>query len=147
MPPRKTATKNSSNVKTSRKTASVNGPRTTRAYCCDGCTAEIPKAEVLNCKVSVVLLHRHCAWITSDFVTIAASFICAACSLTASKSVILELWGEIDALKAEVIELRAAMEDMKLKQQVLNPSAERQTPSNGLWARVVNPISNLSTSK
>ena len=56
MLPRKTATKNSSKVKTSRKTASrntanVNGPQTTRAYFCDGCTAEIPKAEVLNCKV------------------------------------------------------------------------------------------------
>ena len=118
MPPRKTVTKNSSKAKTSRKTASRNtasfgGPQTTRAHCCDGCAAEIPEAEALKCKVCGMWLHRYCAGIpTSYFTTIAASFVCAACSLTASNSVILELRGEINALKAEIIELRAAMEDV-----------------------------------
>lgn len=141
MPPRK-ATKNSSKVKASslRKTAaSVNSSQITSAHCCDGCAAEIPEPEALNCSACGVWLHRYCAGIpTSHFATIVSSFICAACSLTSSKSVILELRGEIDALKAEIIELRATMEDMKLKQQASNPSAEKQTSSgNGPWARVV----------
>lgn len=141
MPPRKTATSKAKSLRktASRNTASVNGPQTTRAHCCDGCAAEIPEAEALKCQVCGVWLHRYCAGIpTSHFATIAASFVCAACSLTASKSVILELRGEINALKAEIIELRAAMEDMKSKQQAPNPPAERQTSSNGpAWTRVV----------
>ena len=143
MPPRK-STKNSSKAKASslRKTAaSVNSSQTTRAHCCDGCAAEIPEPEALNCSACGVWLNRYCAGIpTSHFATISTSFICAACSLTASKSIILELRGEIDALKAEIIELRATMEDMKSKskQQASNPSAEKQTSSsNGSWARVV----------
>ena len=143
MPPRK-STKNSSKAKASslrKTTASVNSSQTTRAHCCDGCAAEIPEPEALNCTACGVWLHRYCAGIpTSHFATIASSFICTACSLTVSKSVILELRGEIDALKAEIIELRATVEDMKSKskQQASNPSAEKQTSSgNGSWARVV----------
>ena len=113
MPPRKTSTKNarSSLRKT---TTSRRATATQQPHSCDGCKADIPETEALNCSECGVWLHRYCAGIPNrHYATIATSFICVACSLTTSKSVILDLRGEIEALKAEVLELRTAMEEMK----------------------------------
>ena len=139
MPPRKTAGRNPKSS-SKKKTASSQAVQQ-QAHCCDGCAANIPEAEALNCCVCGVWLHRYCSGIpTSHYTSIAASFICAACrSLATDKSVILELRGEIEALKSEIVELRAAMEGMKpesnAKQQVANPTEEKQ--SGGQWTRVV----------
>ena len=138
MPPRKTAARNPKSS-SKKKTASSQAVQQ-QAHCCDGCAANVPEAEALNCSVCGVWLHRYCAGIpTSHYTSIAALFICAACSLATSKSVILELHGKIEALKSEIVELRAAMEGMKLesnaKQQVANPTEEKQ--SDGQWTWIV----------
>ena len=78
---------------------------------CDGCTETIStSSDALNCSICHVWLHRYCAGIpTSRLTAIASSFVCSACSIAASASIVTELRSEIAALKVEVSELRAAL--------------------------------------
>ena len=57
--------------------------------------------------------------------------------MTTTKSVILELRGEIEALKAEIIELKTTVEEMKssAKQQVPSPADKKR--AGGQWTQVV----------
>lgn len=117
-----------------KKTAtSRRATATQQLHSCDGCKADIPETEALNCCECGVWLDRYCAGIPSrHYTTIATSFICVACSLTTSKSVILDLRGEIDALKTEVLELRTAMEEMKsnVQQQASVNQANKKSQSS-----------------
>ena len=82
---------------------------------CDGCTETISTTtDALKCSICQVWLHRYCAGIPSSrFAAVASSFICSACSITASASIVAELRSEITALKVEVSELRAALRSSK----------------------------------
>ena len=69
---------------------------------CDGCLAtvsenenELLKCSVCNVQVTATVPQRH-------YGSIAASFVCITCSLTASNSVVADLRNEISALKAEL---------------------------------------------
>lgn len=117
MPPRKTSTKNAK-ISLNKTTTSRRATATQQVHSCDGCRADIPETEALNCCECGVWLHRYYAGVPNrHYATIATLLIWAACSLTTSKLVILDLRGKIEALKAEVLELRTAMEEMKLNSQ------------------------------
>ena len=99
-----------------RKTTKVPSTKASAApTLCDGCSAAINDEEdALKCSVCSVQLHRYCAGIPQcHFEAIASNFVCLACSLSTSKIVVAELRNEIAALKAEVIELRSALDEEK----------------------------------
>ena len=101
-----------------------------QAQSCDGCTTNISEIEALNCIECGVWLHRYCAGIPkSHYASIATLFICTACSLTTSKSIIRDLCDEIVALKAELLELKTAVEEIKSneKQHVPNQVGGSET--------------------
>ena len=101
--------------KTKRTSASASVSASPHTQLCDGCSAAISSEnDALKCSVCSVQLHRYCAGIPQcHYQSIATSFVCIACSLTASKSVVAELRNEISALKAEVTELRSALVEEK----------------------------------
>ena len=137
MAPRKTSMKNArSSLK--KTTTSRRATATQQLHSCDGCKADIPETEVLNCCECGVWLHRYCAGILNcRYVTIATSFICVACSLTTSKSVILDLRDEIEALKTELLELRTAMEEMKSNvQQQASVNQANKKSTDKQWTTV-----------
>ena len=109
--------------KTKRTSASASVSASPRTQLCDGCSAAISSEnDALKCSVCSVQLHRYCAGIPQcHYQSIATSFVCIACSLTASKSVrvVAELRNEISALKAEVTELRSALVEEKKASQTL----------------------------
>ena len=110
MPPRKlrSVKKNATAATSSVSASKASGMPKHR---CDGCTDTIStSSDALNCSICHVWLHRYCAGIpTSRLSAVASSFVCSACSITASATIVAELRSEIAALKVEVSELRAAM--------------------------------------
>ena len=100
------------NLKNPKKKASTRAGAS--QLLCDGCYSAISQSEALKCLVCSAHLHRYCAGIPlRHFESISASFICTACSLTASKTVVAELRDEISALKAELSELKSALAEEK----------------------------------
>lgn len=113
MPPRKlrSVKKNATTATAATSSVSASKASGTPKHRCDGCTETIStSSDALNCSICHVWLHRYCAGIpTSRLTAIASSFVCSACSITASASIVAELRSEIAALKVEVSELRTAL--------------------------------------
>ena len=133
MPPRKNSRKQpaAATGKQSSSSGSSQGSPASRQRLCDGCTDAIPAtSDALKCSMCEVWLHRYCAGIPmSRYATIASSFVCSACSITASSSIVSELRSEIAALKVEVSELRTALNAANHKLELCvqtEDSAERQ---------------------
>ena len=83
---------------------------------CDGCTDSITKEEALNCSICKVWLHCYCAGVPrSRFVNVSSTFVCIPCSLSCNNAVATELRSEIAALKAEIVELRTALDSANKK--------------------------------
>ena len=77
---------------------------------CDGCTDTLTKEEALSCSISKVWLHCYCAGVPrSRFADISSMFVCIPCSLSFNNTVMMELRSEIAALKAEIVELKSAL--------------------------------------
>ena len=77
---------------------------------CDGCLDIVAEKDALKCSSCNVWLHCYCAGIPrSHLERIASSFVCAACSLTANRTVATEIKNEISALKVEIQELKEAL--------------------------------------
>ena len=108
---------------------------------CDGCLAAIScENDSLKCSICSVQLHCYCAGIPQCyFESTASSFVCIACSLTASKSVVAELRSEISALKAEVTELRSALVEEKKTSQSLATEIAILRRSDGATNLSVHP--------
>ena len=133
--PRKTrkATNNSGSSSSTAESESVQ--RT-----CDGCKDTITKEEALNCSVCKVWLHCYCAGVPRRrFADILSTFVCIPCSLSLNNTVVTELRGEIAALKAEIVELRTALDSTNKKletvSQGLNPSSPGEAGAE--WTAVV----------
>lgn len=103
---------------------------------CDGCSDTLQKKEALNCSVCKVWLHRYCAGVPkSRYSDISQSFLCIPCSLVANSSVVVELKNEVAALKAEVLELRSALEaaNKKIETSISAHNSREDTE----WSTVV----------
>ena len=92
--------------------------KTADATKCDLCAAAIidGKEDALQCEGTCQKwFHRYCAGISlSHFQELASSakpFVCLSCSQNVHQAVVCQLQAEISALKAEVRELRAALEE------------------------------------
>ena len=113
MPPRKSGRKRTATSASGKQSGSggSQGSPDGRKRLCDGCADTIPTtADALKCSICQVWLHRYCAGIPmSRYATAASSFVCSACSIMPSTSIVAELRSEIAALKAEVSELRTAL--------------------------------------
>ena len=147
MPPRKV--KSGGKNKSSAKQSTISDTQARRCqHSCDGCaeTISVGDTEALNCCMCKVWLHRYCAGIPqSRCAAIASSFICTACSILANSSIVVELRSEIAALKAEVSELRSALNTANQKlENVLSQDeapAARQTASNNTIKLSLHPRS------
>lgn len=57
----------------------------------------------------------------SRFAEISSTFVCIPCSLSLNNSVVTELRGEIAALKADIVELRTALDSANKKLETVGP--------------------------
>ena len=140
MPPklRKLAGKNTSTACSS----ATNSPELEMPLSCDGCTDSLTNNEALNCSVCNVWLHCYCAGVTRNrYSDIASSYVCIPCSLASHKTVVSELKNEIACLKAEVVELKAALDLANEKLDTQSASAEARNSTQNVtengWSTVV----------
>ena len=131
---------------------------------CDGCTNSIAMEEVLHSSICKVWLHCYSAGVPrSRFIDTSTTFVCIPCSLITNQSVVIELRGEIAALKAEIVELNTALETTKKKLDSANKKLEIISTSSSAgvveaeWTAIVkksakqqkrvgNPTTTLSSS-
>ena len=103
-----------------------------------------PRVPILRSCLCKVWLHRYCAGVpTSRFSDIAQSFVCIPCSLIANSSVVAELKNEVATLKAEVVQLRSALEIVNKKLE--DTTAAQNKREREEWSTVVkrNPGRNV----
>ena len=107
---------------------------------CDGCTDTKSKEEALNCSVCKVWLHCYCAGVPrSRFADISSTFVCIPCALSLNNTVVTELRGEIAALKAEIVELRTALDSANKKLETVSQGPNPSSPgeAGAEWTAVV----------
>lgn len=124
MPPKKKPTKSQPSQAERRDDKDVSDA--SKQGVCDGCLDIVAEKDALKCSSCNVWLHCYCAGIPrSHFERIASSFVCAACSLTASRTVATEMKNEISALKVEIQELKAALvQEKQVSQSMANEVIE-----------------------
>ena len=146
MPPKARKNSGKKNAATATATPSANATKTSEfktPLLCDGCTDSLTKNEALNCSVCNVWLHCYCAGVPrSRYPDIASSYVCIPCSLNSHATVVSELKNEISCLKAEMVELKAALDlaNKKLDSATASPdcmqNSTRNIAENG-WSTVV----------
>ena len=107
---------------------------------CDGCTDTITKEEALNCTICKVWLHCYCAGVPrSRFAAISSTFICIPCSLSLNNTVVTELRSEIAVLKAEMGELKTALDSANKKLATVSqaPDPTSAGEAGAEWTAVV----------
>ena len=100
----------------------------------------ITKEEALICSVCKVWLHCYCAGVPrSRFTDILSTFVCIPCSLSFNNTVVTELRSEIAALKAEIVELKTALDsaNMKLETVSQGPNPSSLGEAGAEWTAVV----------
>ena len=103
---------------------------------CAICATEIDKEETATCLVCNNSVHRYCAGVPlEEFQQSNGRFTCSTCLRKQHEAQLAELTDTVTALKAEILELRAALNQVET---TLATSANQQSTGDATtWAKVV----------